>query len=417
MLRYFIFSWLLFFSLNLFLPLQSIYSGGERTFLVFISFISLVLLGFLIPYLLLGKKIRKNHRLRYSVEEVKVLINFGLILSFLGVSFNIYDKIFIQGIDYSAGITAARHQMRVAGELRGVNASSIFSILGHLFSSGYFLSVSLIVLYRERLDRRYKLYVYFLAFSALMLASVLSSGRSSILLISVFMVGAFAISPRGHVSKRDEWGYKLIGIFALSILSVYILYIFNDRSLAAGVNLRQYSENFFRYLGLELNSIVTKSFADNSKIYLILLALAYLSHSYSTSNLLLDHIDESKVIIFNHLIRLLQKIGLAPEMHFDWLLAGRFPSLPSALVYQFGYFGFFLASAAIGIFCGTVSLMVTNTNAGVLRLLLFVSAFSVLVMSPLLLSFDFLAFPFAVFSFLLSKLWLKTRQIKWKNNR
>ena len=405
----------MFFSLNVFLPLQSIYSGGERTLLVFISFISLVLIGFLLPYLLLGKNIRKNHKLKYSIKEVKLLINFGLILSFLGLGLSFYDKIFIQEIDFNAGLTAARHQMKDAGELRGANVSSIFSALGHLFSSGYFLSGSLIVLYREKLGSKYKVLGYLLVFSLLIIASALSAGRSSILLLAVFMIGAYGISPRRHLPTGDKGGNRLLGLIALSLLGIYILYIFNDRAVLTGVNLREYSETFFAYLGLKINTVIARFFSNDSPIYLILLALGYLSHSYSTSNLLLDSLDESKTIIFIHTTRLLQKAGLAPEMHFDWVLAGRFPSLPSALVYQFGYSGFILASVAIGISCGLASLMITHTNAGIFRLMLFLSAFSLLVISPLLLSFDFLAFPFVIISFLLGKCWLNLRMIKFRS--
>ena len=397
------------------MPLQSIYTGGERTFLVFLSFISLVLIGFLLPYVLLGKNIRNNNRLKYNTKEVKVLINFGLFLSILGVGLNFYDKIFIQGIDFNAGLTAARHQMKITGELRGANVSSTFSVLGHLFSSGYFMSSSLIVLYREKLGSKYKVLCYLLIFSLLIIASVLSAGRSSILLLAVFMIGSYGISPRRYLPTGDKGGNRLLGLIALSLLGIYVLYIFNDRAVLTGVNLREYSENFFAYLGLEINSVVAWFFSNDSPIYLILLALAYLSHSYSTSNLLLDSLDESKVIIFIHPIRLAQKIGLAPEMHFDWVLAGRFPSLPSALVYQMGYSGFILASVAIGISCGLASLMITHTNAGILRLMLFLSAFSLLVISPLLLSIDFLAFPFVIISFLLGKCLLKLRMIKFRS--
>ena len=53
-----------------------------------------------------------------------------------------YDKLFIQKIDYSAGLAFAREEWRQLGEEREGQASSIFSVIGYLLGSSYYVAAS-----------------------------------------------------------------------------------------------------------------------------------------------------------------------------------------------------------------------------------------------------------------------------------
>src|SRR5690606_20032397 len=73
--------------------------------------------------------------------DIARLIWLGILLSAIGLALLIYDRLVIQDIDFGAGLAAARMQWMEQGRSR-TSPSSMFSVLGYLFGSVYFASLT-----------------------------------------------------------------------------------------------------------------------------------------------------------------------------------------------------------------------------------------------------------------------------------
>jgi hypothetical protein len=146
---------------------------------------------------------------------------------------------------------------------------------------------------------------------------------------------------------------------------------------------------------------------------MIVLGISYVTHSFATVAGIVVAPSEDKTILFVHLISILHKLGLADPPDADWFLSGRFPSLPGALLHQYGLWGLVLGSIAVGVLTACAAVWSARRPAALLPLGCMVMAGAVLVLSPALLAFDFLSFPFVIASFAI----LATGSEMWKRRR
>jgi len=180
--------------------------------------------------------------------------------------------------------------------------------------------------------------------------------------------------------------------------------VFSERAEATGIDASVYVRNFLPYLGLELSpwfsDWLDSGFISNTGS-LLLLAASYITHSFATTAAIIEHGVGDKLIIFIHPMNILNKLDLLARPDSAWFLAGRFPSLPAALFYQYGAFGFSVFSLLIGFFSGVVKYLYLYRPGNIILLSLYLMMYSVLIISPLLLAIDFMSFPFVMVSFLL----------------
>ncbi|WP_346060525.1 O-antigen polymerase [Halomonas salifodinae] len=401
MIKHFICSWLFYWLLVFLIPASSVYDLWMPAFFLQLCFIFLVLIGY--SWFWFASNARPPEWGARILENSEKMIYVSLILSVIGTASLIYDKIIIQNIDYSQGIAVAREMWRKEGGQREGGVSSIFSALGYLLSSSYYVSAVLLIVNGKRLMASFIYKVSFLIFFLLMVNSVLAGGRSNLLLIMVFVFGA--------VSAVPGWSYKTMfaskalrgSIFVLLVISsFYLLYVFSERAEATGIDATSYVKNFLPYLGLKLNpwfSDKLNSGLLSSLFSLIALAISYITHSFSTVSAILDHGPGDKVIIFLHPVNIVYKLGLISRPDGLWFLSGRFPSLPGALYYQFGVLGFVVFSLLIGFLGGVSKVFYIFKPCSLVALGFYLMMYGVLVVSPLLLVVDFMSFPFVMFSF------------------
>ncbi|CAM5523964.1 Oligosaccharide repeat unit polymerase OS=Eoetvoesiella caeni OX=645616 GN=DFR37_10290 PE=4 SV=1 [Eoetvoesiella caeni] len=393
-------------------PISSIYPDIIEAFLLQVFFVVLLALA----YVCTEFSIRTGLNLRVATTDdnyyKKKIIVFGYVLSTIGFLFLLYDKIYIQGIDYSHGFAIAREQWGLVAENRDGSASSVYSVVGYLIGSGYFFSLALLFSKSTDISDMGRMFGIFCGITLLLLNSIITGGRSSILLAVAFVTYSACLNAKTRNLKlfRTNAAKSLVIISACGLV-FYVVYIFSLRSVSNQMDFSSYGLGFLQYLGLEPHQWFF-SFVQESQFggvfALINLAVSYLTHSLSTTAAIIDSHDHGTIIVFNYLYSLLAKVGLIQGSDLSWFLQGRFSSLPGAIYFQLGLAGVAICSLTLGSLSGIFNLLYIYKNSSVVLLLACCAMEAILLLSPFVFAGDFLSFPFvitgAVFSMLLAKI-------------
>jgi oligosaccharide repeat unit polymerase len=342
---------------------------------------------------------------RSNIPHVSSLIWIAIFLSIAGLAALTFDKIYIQKIDYSAGVALARQEWRELGEDREGNASSIFSAVGYLLGSCYFVAAILAITQGAILSARTRIIALTTSFLLLMANSLLTGGRSSVLLLGVFVAGAFR-SRRGITARSlFSSAFQRRFLQLLAVVGVaYSVFIFYQRADANDVAAIEYATDFLPFLGIEADSWYRHFIGENSLNSLpavLVLTGSYLTHSFATVAAIVDVPSEDKSLIFANISQMLYKIGIVGRPDETWFLAGRFPSLPGALWHQFGPLGFIVGSVLLGFLAGAAIVWAARRPDKLLPLGAYTMAAATLLLTPALFAPDFLSFPFVAASFVI----------------
>lgn len=402
MIRHFVGVWLLYWTAVALLPVQSVYPATVMAALHQVTFVVSVLVAYVVAVAVLRVP-RVPTGLDRNVPRSRSLIALSLWLSLVGLALLTYDKMYVQGIDYSEGVAVAREEWRQLGEEREGRASSIFSALGYLLGSSYYVAMALAVTQGRVLSARFRFWAIVASAGFVLANSLITGGRSSVLLFAVFFLGA--LTARREVTLESLLGTRprVRALAALALVSaMYTVYVFYARAAASGVAALEYALEFLPFLGLEAQSWYRQTLDGgpvSSLGAMLVLAMSYVTHSFATVAAIVDATPEDKTILFLHLAGLLHKVGLGPLPDGEWFLAGRLPTVPGALLYQFGMAGPLAGGGTLGICCATARAWTTSRPDRVLPLGAFTLAHATLVLSPAVLALDFLSAPFIAASF------------------
>ena len=396
--------WLIYWAAVVLLPVQSIYTASVQAFSLQLTFVFFVLSAYgIADFILNSRKIPEAAY--FYMPRALTLIKLALGMSLVGFIFLIYDKIYIQGVDYSEGVAIAREQWRQLGEDRAGGASSVFSILGYLFGSAYYVAAVLAITQIKILSTTQRVSVLLACLLMVMANSVITGGRSNVLLFGVFIIGAMASRRKLHFRKLlGGWMQRCTVIIATGLAAWYTIFVFYQRADASDLNGVEYLQDFLPYLGLEPADWYKDLMDDGvlgSLSAILVLAASYITHSFATTAAIMDGPIEDKTIIFIHSVNILSKLGLASQPSDDWFLSGRFPSFPGALWHQFGGIGFVMGSLLLGAASAIAKAWTALRPTQLLPLGVFVMVHVVLILTPLLFAGDFLSFPFIVAAFVL----------------
>jgi hypothetical protein len=338
--------------------------------------------------------------------DLRRIIWLSFTLASVGLMCLIYDRVVLQGIDFSQGIAAARQLWRRSGEERQ-GVSSVFSVLGYLFGFTFFVATTISHLHWELLSRRTRRAVIGLA-AILVLSNSLLTGGRSILLIQLACVAATgamrSMTGRPMLPGRGAriW---LSCILALVVSVGYSIYVFSARAELGGNLPERYAQGMLNYLGGEPSAafysldLLPESLAATAQFGVV--AGSYLTHSYGTFESVLEMGVTPGTVSFGFVRELLAKVGLINSPSEEWVLGGRFLSLPGSLWYDFGWFGFYSGAVILGLMMGVLPLIVSVRGGAGLATCAAVLILIIGLLAPLLLATDVLSVPFLVIGFVL----------------
>ncbi len=402
--RNFLRVWLLYWLAVALLPVHSLYPATLAALLLQVAFVGLVGLSFAAVWVLAGPR-RLPIVGDIEIAGAVSIARAAMLLSVVGFVSLAYDRVVVQGIDYSAGVAVAREQWRVLGEERDGAPSSAFSVMGYLLGSAYFVTVVLAITQAKSFSKRERTTALVGAFVLMMANSALSGGRSNVLLLAALVWSAF--SARRALTLRVLMGAAIqrMVLKGLAFLALaYTVYIFYERAEAGGDSALDYVIDFLPYLGLDVDPGFQGTLDGgplSSLGAMLVLAVSYVTHSFATTAAIIDGPMEDKTIVFLHMATILHKLGILGAPDGDWFLAGRLPSLPGALWHQFGVFGFFLASLCLGAMAAGARVWLACQPHRLLPLGVYVLLDTTLLLSPALFAGDFLSFPFVAGSFVM----------------
>jgi hypothetical protein len=338
-------------------------------------------------------------------SQLEHLIWAALLMSIVGLLCLSYDRVAIQGIDFSQGVAAAREAWRRSGEARA-GVSSLFSVVGYLFGFTFYAATTLAHLHWEVLSRRTRWCVIIIAVVLVAANSLLTGGRS-VLLIQLACVGA-TCGIRAMLGLRmlPGRGARIwLGVILATIISVgYSLYVFSARAETGNILPERYITGMLDYLGgrptesfYRLNDL-PQSIAATAELAVGL--GAYLTHSYGTFETMLEARVTPGTVSFGFLRELLARLGILEPPSEEWLLSGRLPSLPAALWYDFGWAGFYLGAISVGVLIGLASRVMSVRRGGGVSLMLCVLILITGLLAPLVLATDILSVPFLMLGFI-----------------
>lgn len=408
MIRQFIGAWILYWVMIAVVPVHSMYPATLEAFLLQLTFVTLVIIPFLIVNVFLSR-LGESVSGGLEIANAYPISRIAIVLSVVGFAALAYDKVMVQGIDYTAGIATAREEWRQLGEEREGAVSSVFSIIGYLFGSAYYVAVVLAITQYRSFSTKQRISVLTICFALVMANSVITGGRSNVLLLGVFALTAISVRNDLRIGGLLKTALQRIIAVGLVMAAIaYTVYVFFERAATGGNVALDYAFDFLPFLGLEVSQDFRKSLGEDflsSLLAMFVLVVSYLTHSFAVVAAIIDGPSENKTIVFVHVMGILHKIGLGGPPDGDWFLAGRFPSLPGALYHQFGLVGCVLITAALGGCAAIAKAWNARQPHRLLPLGLYTMLGSILILSPVLFAGDFLSFPFVFGSFFLLAVW------------
>ena len=247
----------------------------------------------------------------------------------------------------------------------------------------------------DEISGRNKAIFLALGVSFMVINSAILGGRSGILFGLAFWSYTFFLSQaREKVSIfRDKNLFKKM--FLGLLLIGYVLYVFFDRARANGIDVALYGENFLPYLGFVLVGVPDYESFWSDLWVIINLAASYITHSIASVAAIIQSSTTTGTAWGNHFVSIAYKLGFLDNLPNDWMLRGRFPSLPGAFLYAGGPVYMICLSIFLGIVSGFL-IAICSLRRSILSILCGSSIEAVLLMSPLVFALDILFFPFCI---------------------
>ncbi len=403
-------TWFLVLLLDFLVPVKSVFLIESKVISLGISFIY-ILLSSITAVLYYQILLQNNSKLQapqpnvvFNTNLIKRIIRTSALLSLIGLFCFGYDKANIQELDYSDGIAAARHQFIDNGVGRENSVSSIFSVLGYFLGGFSFIGLFFSLVFKEEIKKTHFFFYSLLSFISIIGVSVLTGGRTSIIIIITIFISSYII--RGYFGLK-KWPFSrrssLYVSLVILLLFVYNLYIFSERARTANKLSHLYMETMLYWMqGVEQKSIeninslpVVGDFAD-----FIIILWVYLTHS----NWIFEGVIETSVrdgmATFNGFWVIFAKLKLLPALK-EWAFTGRFICWPGGLYYDFGLIGMCFISVIHGLIAATYIFRVNiSRSLTVFNLLMLLVIFSITITSPFIIVIDVLMFPPMTVSFL-----------------
>lgn len=401
MMKLFFGAWALYALLFIVMPFKFPPSGNMAALGVILAFALSVLVAY---WLIVRAPVARSFQIDLPPKGFHLLLWTSIGLSVLGIALLFYDRIVIQGIDFSYGLAYARAQWTDLGQGRTV-PSSAFSVIGYLIGSSYFVALVMAFDRLTLVSRRELALLLAAVFGLAMANSAITGGRTTLLLLVAFSIAVLALRTGGSLMTVMRGRYFQRGGLLLAVVMLaYVTYVTFDRAWNAYISMDTYLLEAAEFLKLDLSEWYRIHLNDSALREVtspLVFIGAYIVHSYAILCEIVQHPGEDKVIVFGHLFGLMAKLGWVDAPQSDWFLSGRFPTLPGALFHQFGLAGVVGGGAVLGVLSGLGRRCYLAVPGFVLFQGFQACTAVILILSPLLFAADLMIFPFIVIGFVI----------------
>lgn len=387
----FIAVWLGYFGLMWLWGFESSYDN----FWLAISYQMIFVVGVLGTFIALSRRCRSCP---VETGEAWPFVVCGLFISILAILCLFAAKI-EAGVDYSVGVCQARYQMGATGR-----TGTPLSVFGNLFSYAFFVPVAAVI--TQNATRRLFWVTIGGAFICLMALSLVTASRSTLMMFCVFCLACVCIRliigksiPKIHLADI------LPVIAIMAVMALFVLSVFSCRAAASGISAAQYQENFQKYMGMngfsgdDATGAIDAGLRNQANGFVGMTVL-YVVHSAYTFDGVLSLPDAGYgQVLLRYPRQLLARVGLM-EPPQDWILAGRFTSLPGALYHDYGLAGLIGGAIALGVLAWLAVVVVRRFATNVAVVGGVAMFFTILLLSPIHPAEEFMAFPFICVTFL-----------------
>lgn len=322
-----------------------------------------------------------------AAERITDLV---LFISLAALCLVLYDRIFIQGVDYSQGIAHAREMWRVLATERG-GASSAFNVVGNLLFPFVFFSVGYCVLFFEstlKLRRN-----FYFSIGLVFVFSAITGGRELLLVLfgvffsSLALRFAVGLPVFAKIMKRDFF----IVFFMASFFAVYVGYL---RSQSYDFGMDEYAKSLATRLGAAEEKIDGLGAYTPDVILPVLIYLAHVKWEFVNT---IAHDGSGGLSTFRQLFKmLLEYLSLS----FDWVdykspsYSPNWISLVGSVYYDLGWIGVLLYSLGLALspFVFFVLFSVKEFNKVGFSISLYLFLCAVIVFSPFAFLFEVVQF-------------------------
>lgn len=310
------------------------------------------------------------------------------------------------GVIYSTSFCQARYQMYAIGAV-----GSPLSIFGNLFSYAFFVPTAAVII--MNVSRRLFWTAICASAACLMVLAIVTSSRSTIMIFGAFCVACVCVRlllgrPVPRVRIIDLVPVALIA----ALMAAFVLSVFACRAEASRLSASQYQGNFEQYLGMAGEGAVDgpkQSLPNLAKSQetqlakasgLVGMSVLYLVHSAYTFDgiISLDDVSAGHVL-FRYPRQLLARLGVVTPPQ-NWVLSGRFTSVPGALYHDLGLGGLVLGAGALGALAWVAAVAAKRYSTNVLAVGAAAMFLTILLLSPIHPAQEFMAFPFICVMFL-----------------
>lgn len=408
-------TWASFYFIEFILPFESVFDKKIEVILFILLFLIITSAtmyhGYRICTILKIKKLfTSNVTILYDTRTLTKIIVMILILSTLGVISLVYDKIYLQNIDFNKGFAIARVQWQDASKYRD-GISSIFSVFGYISSAMVFLALLLTLINWETLGK-YKIYLPFIIMSAVFLIvlsiSLISGGRSILLLFMTSLLSCSFIRKillGSFLPKFSKISITSVIVIILSLAIAFASYIFSLRANMSEIPFEDYADSWITKLYGQktenYNELKLLSGEYSDIFALVATTGIYLIHSLYIFEGILSINNRSGISSFRYPASQLKKLKLANIKIEPYHFSGYFPTLPGGIYYDLGIFGFLLISIIFGIIAGISSYLLENNPQLIFTWFLGYFVLNTFVLSPFILSTEIMYFPFIIISFII----------------
>jgi oligosaccharide repeat unit polymerase len=307
---------------------------------------------------------------KYS-PRIDRLVSSAALVGLIGASIVVIIKTLISGLDFSAGISAARVQRANEVITGTVESSPLFlypALLTFPFGTASFLSG---ILDKYSLSKK-TLITSKIAILAPVSVTVVSGGRGGIL--HVVLMGLSAIALLSYSQQKKNYQFKIrfnkLSIVFLMLFIIYSVYIFESRREVTGVEsaytaFYDWKTNYGIYPADWLSTLVNNGTVDSGLILNAMQTYYYITHGPSMFSKIVESSTEMGPyygqfqvgILAPFIDKFLPALSMSDRITNEAVqvgVAGVFQSAWGMMYLDFGYLGLFVESFILGWICQIV---------------------------------------------------------------